>query len=225
MDHRNSYPEYSNDDDGEDVEILEVVGVDDEVPASVLPEPRGEEAPPAAEVDPEEYVLDFDHGAGMESAGGRPLGESEPEEQRQRWVRLRADYDNLRKRIDREREEFERHANLALVSRLLPVLDNLERALAAGALAVTDGPLREGLALIHRQLIEQLRREGLQPIEAVGQHFDPNLHDAVATDSESAEPAHMVVEELQRGYLFHDRVLRPTLVKVSTGPIEPAEDS
>ena len=78
------------------------------------------------------------------------------------------------------------------------------------------GALREGLILIHRQLIEQLNSEGLRSIEAVGQPFDPNLHDAVATDPTSDLPRNTIIEEMQKGYLFHNRVLRPAMVKVST---------
>ena len=222
MDDRDSYPEYHSDDDGDDVEILEVVGVEES--AAV---PRVPADPPPPEPEGPSYVLDFDRPEELLAVGGivEPGLPGEQEDERQRWVRLRADYDNLRKRIEREREDFERHANLGLVSRLLPTLDNLERALAAEALAENSRSLREGLVMIHRQLTEQLRREGLQPIEAVGRRFDPQLHDAVATESRGDAPAHTVVEELRRGYLFHDRVLRPTLVKVSTGPAEPAGDS
>ena len=116
----------------------------------------------------------------------------------------------------REREEFELHANIGLVSRLLPVLDNLDRARAADAASNSGEALREGLNLIHRQFIEQLSNEGLRPIEAVGQPFDPNLQDAVATDPTADLPRNTVVEEMQKGYLFHNRVLRPAMVKVAT---------
>ncbi len=209
-----SVPQAEN---GDDIEIVEVVGMDEESdpfgPASVLAEEK------AREVD--EYVLDLDDPNGgiladPPQTAARPT-EADAESDRRRLVRLKADYDNLRKRIDREREEFELHANLALVGRLLPVLDNLDRALAVDA---SDGPnaaLREGLVMIYKQLTDQLAEEGLQPIDALDQLFDPNLHDAVATQSDADAPANTVVEEFQRGYLFRSQVLRHALVKVTTG--------
>jgi len=201
----------------DDVEILEVVGVDDEAePFGALPEPSGLQE--SGEV--EEYVLDLDDpGAGILADPPRaaPSGTAEdPNSDRTRLVRLRADYDNLRKRIDRERAEFKLNANLSLVGRLLPVLDNMDRALAAGASDSSNAALREGLVMIYKQLTDQLAEEGLQPVATVGQQFDPNLHDAVATESDTDAPSGTVLEEFQRGYLFRNRVLRPALVKVST---------
>ena len=200
-----------------DVEIIEVVGVDEK------PDPFGTASEPAAEQAGEidEYVLDLDDPNGgiladPPQTAARQAG-ADPESDSTRLVRLRADYANLRKRIDRERDEFELHANLALVGRLLPVLDNLDRALATDAPDGSSGGLREGLVMIHKQLTDQLAEEGLQPIDAMDQLFDPNLHDAVATDSDSNEPANTVVEEFQRGYLFRNRVLRHALVRVTTG--------
>jgi molecular chaperone GrpE len=209
--------------DSDDVEILEVVGVEGEAISS--PPPRA--APTEEEEGPEEYLLDFDDPISPAATGevAEGAGGDQAETDQEQLLRVRADYDNLRKRISRERREFERHANGALVSRLLPVLDNLERALAADASAGGEAVLREGLIIIYRQLTEQLRQEGLEPIEAVGQPFDPNLHDAVETDATSAEPANTIVVELQRGYLFKDRVLRPSSVRVSTGEAGLVEDA
>jgi molecular chaperone GrpE len=209
-----SGPEAEN---GEDVEIVEVVGMDQEPDpfgtASGIAEER------AREVD--EYVLDLDDPDGGILADPPQMdarsAEAGSESDRTRLVRLRADYDNLRKRIDREREEFELHANVALVSRLLPVLDNLDRALGADASDDSSPALREGLVMICKQLRDELAEEGLQPIDAMDQVFDPNLHDAVAMASDADAPANMVVEEFQRGYLFRNRVLRHALVKVTTG--------
>ena len=207
-------------DDGEDVEILEVVGVDEDRDHETFPQlPVAPDPKPQAESSPEdeEYVLDMDDpGAGILADAEEESPEDGPDSDRTRLIRLRADYDNLRKRIDRERGEFELHANFNLVTRLLPVLDNLDRARAAEAKSDSGGALREGLILIHRQLTEQLNSEGLRSIEAVGQPFDPNLHDAVATDPTSDLPRNTIIEEMQKGYLFHNRVLRPAMVKVST---------
>jgi molecular chaperone GrpE len=229
MDENDSYPEIDAEvGDGDEVEILEVVGVDDvgrSAHRGPADEPEDEE--------PAEYLLDFDDPeedslAATAAAAGVVEAEDPAESDaavRQRLVRLRADYDNLRRRSEREREEFELHANGELVGRLLPVMDNLERALAANASSDPKDPLREGLVMIHRQLSEQLSQAGLRPIDAVGRPFDPNLHDAFATESSSDHPANTVLEEMQRGYLFQDKVLRPALVKVSTGNGEPGEDA
>jgi molecular chaperone GrpE len=209
-------------DDSDDVEIVEVVGLDEEAGAG--PERSAPRSGGDGDRSPNEYLLDLDSPDGDRltesgaAAGGTDDGEVSDH---QRLLRARADYDNLRKRIDRERRDFEQYANYALVGRLLPVVDNLERALQAG-----PGPgdtMREGLEMIYRQLMEQLQQEGLSPIQAVGLSFDPNLHDAVATDSTSERPANTVIEELQKGYLFQDRVLRPAAVRVSTAQPPDAE--
>jgi molecular chaperone GrpE len=175
--------------------------------------------------------LDFDEpqqGTRVDAAAAADSEEVEDrsdESDHQRFLRVRADYDNLRKRIERERSQFQLHANCELVGRLLPVVDNLERALATDTYEGLEGTLHEGLTMIYRQLIDQLRQEGLTPIATVGKTFDPSLHDAVATDPSSEEPANTVVEELQKGYVFQGRVLRPAMVSVSTGQACPEEDA
>lgn len=212
--------------DGDDVEILEVIGVEDSFSEPALDEPF-ESCRGSDELGHDEYLLDFDEpppglsvGDGMipdpRDYGNRSVDpERNGETDRQKLMRLRADYDNLRKRIDRERSEFELYANFALVGRLLPVMDNLERALAADI--SPEGPLREGLVMIRRQLSDQLEQDGLCVIETVGRSFDPVMHDAVVTEPSDEYPANTVLEELQKGYIFRDRVLRPAMVKVSTG--------
>ena len=187
----------------EDIEIIEVVGMEQsnadgrgEVVISFDDEPAAETPPPTGV------------GASVES----PMEDVGAEE---RLLRLRADFENLRKRIERERDEYHRHATASLVARLLPVLDNFERALAAARQSGRADPLLDGLALIQRQLLEELRREGLRPVECLGQPFDPSVHEAVATDATSRLPVNTVLEELQRGYYFDDRLLRPALVRVS----------
>ena len=228
MDENERFTDHSPDSgDSEDVEIIEVVGVDDGLPEQSVEtfEPIDEEGG----LSHDEYLLDFDeppsslkgNGVALAEPSTYPTGtleldaDEDGETDRQRLVRLRADYDNLRRRIDRERNEFELYANFALVGRLLPVMDNLERALAADI--GPEGPLREGLVMIRRQLSDQLEHDGLCVIETVGQIFDPAMHDAVATEPSAEHPANTILEELQKVYLFQDRVLRPAMVKVSTG--------
>jgi len=131
-------------------------------------------------------------------------------------LRLRADYDNLRKRIDRERQEFERRANSELVARLLPILDNFELALGMDVQTDAERAFREGFVLIYKQLTDDLRRQGLRAVGSVGQPFDPQVHDAVVTEESVDRPPNTVIEELRRGYMFREQLLRPAMVKVST---------
>jgi len=130
----------------------------------------------------------------------------------ERSLRLRADFDNFRKRVERERSEIGRYALLEPLRDLLPVVDNLERALAAPGDA---GDLRKGVEMILRQLHEILRRLGLAAVPAVGSRFDPSVHEAVSQEESEAVAVPTVVAELQRGYRLHERLLRPALVRVA----------
>jgi molecular chaperone GrpE len=118
--------------------------------------------------------------------------------------------------VARERDNFQLQANSSLIEGLLPVLDNFDRALQVQMTSGADGAFRAGMVMIYEQFSEALKEQGLRTIETVGQTFDPNLHDAVATDAKSAAPPNTIIEEFQRGYLFQNRVLRPAMVKVST---------
>jgi molecular chaperone GrpE len=138
------------------------------------------------------------------------------EELTQQLLRLQADFDNYRKRSRRDLQEGIIRANEELVRQLLPVLDNLERALAADSDASEDS-IREGVQLIYRQFMDILSREGLEPIRAVGEDFDPNLHDAVMMEAvEDPEMENQILQEFQKGYTFRERVLRAAVVKVAT---------
>lgn len=199
--------------DDDEIEILEVIGLDEDG-APVAPV---EEAAPPSE--PDEYVVDLDEEADeVASSGGVAVAATDDATgvQRDQLLRLQADFDNYKKRVEREREANRRIANLDLISRLLDVLDNFERAVAAARESEADQTFRDGVILIFRQLLDELRKEGLTSIDSIGEPFDPTRHDAVQTDPNSDLPHHTVVEELQRGYLLHDRLLRPSLVKVST---------
>ena len=137
-------------------------------------------------------------------------------EERTRRVRLQADFENYKKRIEKDREADQRHASARVVQNLLPVLDNFERAIASSVGDESDSPLHQGVQLIFRQLLDELRREGLVAIDTVGEPFDPALHEAVATEEHPDLPHQTIMEELQRGYTLNSRLLRPALVKVST---------
>lgn len=131
----------------------------------------------------------------------------------QRLARMQADFENYRRRMNREREEWFKYASQSLVAELLPVVDNFERALAAKE----EDPAQvvAGVEMIYRQLMDVLTREGLSPVPAVNEPFDPARHEAIMQEETDSYPDNTVIEELRRGYYFKDRLLRPALVKVA----------
>jgi molecular chaperone GrpE len=133
---------------------------------------------------------------------------------RDRYLRTLADFENYRKRADREKSDFFKYALAATIKDLLPVLDNFDRALEH---AEEGDEFHKGVLLIYKQLFDVLRRHGVKPIDEAGAHFDPNIHEAVVTEEDPSLPAHTVVAILQKGYYLHDRLLRPALVKVAVG--------
>jgi molecular chaperone GrpE len=146
----------------------------------------------------------------------------EAAEARDRYLRTLADFDNYRKRVGREREEWRRQAQEQVVREILPVLDNFDRALAAEPGAQAGG-FRAGVELIHRDFLKALERIGVRPFSAVGELFDPERHEAVARVERRDVADQTIVGETLRGYLFHDRVLRPAQVVVAVEPAPPSE--
>ena len=157
--------------------------------------------------------------------GGRPLAGGEDEEVatlrreiadlRDRSMRTLADFDNYRKRSERERRDAARYAASAPLGDLLEVVDNLSRALAAGG---TADDLKTGVEMTLRQLEDVLRRHGVEPVSASGERFDPAVHEAVSRLEDPDVETPTVVEELQRGYRLHERLLRPARVVVAVPP-------
>jgi len=193
--------------ESDEIEILEVVGLDEDSPAGSPIDGN------AGDSDAVEYVLDLDDPPKLDPLSDEPGDVGQPDAGL-RFQRLQADFENFKRRVEKERKDHENHATTSLVSRLLPVLDNFERAVSS--LPHESGEaLMDGVTLIFRQLLDELRKEGLNAIESVGQVFDPTLHDALETESEPGQADYVVVEELQRGYKFHGRLLRPALVKVA----------
>lgn len=129
--------------------------------------------------------------------------------------RLQADFDNYRKRTQKEKTELIKYASERLVVELLPVLDNFDRAVSAAKINPDFTSFSQGVEMILRQLQTALSKEGLKAMDAVGQPFDPNLHDAVLRVASEEHPENTVVEELQKGYYLKEKVLRPCMVKVS----------
>jgi molecular chaperone GrpE len=135
-----------------------------------------------------------------------------------RWLRQTAELDNFKKRTARERDEATRLANEVLIKDLLPVVDNLERAVAHASGGGNGKPLVEGVEMVLRQFLDVLTKHGAVQMLAVGQPFDPAKHEAMTqVESDDHEP-NSVVEEHQKGYLFRDRLLRPALVSVAKAP-------
>jgi molecular chaperone GrpE len=132
-----------------------------------------------------------------------------------RLLRVSAEFDNYRKRTDRERREFAEAAGADVIRELLPVLDDLERALAAPVDASSASSFRSGVELIHRQLLEVLRRRGVEPFEAIGHDFDPEWHEAVAQEPADGRRDGEITGEARKGYRVGRRLLRPAMVKVA----------
>lgn len=134
-----------------------------------------------------------------------------------RYLRLRAEFDNYRRRTRQEVDDIRARAAEGLAAALLPVVDNLERAAAFGGEGHDPKSLAEGVELVLKQLLMELGKVGVEPIEAAGKPFDPNLHEAVAHEESDESPEGTVIEELQKGYVLNDKVLRPSMVKVAKG--------
>ena len=137
------------------------------------------------------------------------------------WQRTQADFINYKRRNEQDREEFNKFANATLVLGLLPVLDDLKRALATIPPKSAKLPWVEGIRLIERKLSTSLETQGLTQIKALGEPFDPGLHEAVRQDKGKEG---VVIEELQKGYKLHDRVIRPTMAVVGNGEEAEKED-
>ncbi|HEX7183393.1 MAG TPA: nucleotide exchange factor GrpE [Thermoanaerobaculia bacterium] len=156
-------------------------------------------------------------------AGAQPAAETTEEETaklrreiadlRDRSMRTLADFDNFRKRSERERQETKKYALVEPIRDFLEIMDNLELALAAAGGSSDD--LKRGVEMIHRQMQELLRRQGVREVSALGQPFDPALHEAVSREEDPSVQAPTVTGEMRRGYMIHDRLLRPAMVKVS----------
>lgn len=138
----------------------------------------------------------------------------EKDELYDRWLRLQAEFDNFRKRTRREMEEIRSRAAEDLVLKLLPVIDNLERAIASAEQGPAGG-IAEGVKMIHKQFLSVLEGVGVSPIQALGQPFDPNFNEAVAYEESDEHSEGIVMEEMLRGYAFNGKVLRASMVKVA----------
>lgn len=133
-------------------------------------------------------------------------------------LRSQADFENYKKRSAREKEEAIKYANSSLLERLIAIVDNFELGLEAARAEGEKSPVFSGMSMVLKQLMDFLTDNGLQPIDATGQKFDPNLHEAIAHEPSDEFPEGVVVRQTRRGYRMKDRLLRPSSVVVSSGP-------
>ena len=141
--------------------------------------------------------------------------EKKLQDEENRYLRLRADFDNFKRRTQTERESAAKYRSQSLLTDLLPVLDNFERALQVDATTEDCQSIKKGIEMVYRSLVEATAKEGLEVIETVDHPFDPNVHQAVMQEQDDSKEAGVVLQELQRGYKLKDRVLRPAMVKVN----------
>ena len=172
---------------------------------SETPDTNDSEAPAPSEEAPE-----------MELEEKLQLAETEAKETYDRFLRLSAEFENFKKRTTREMNDFRKYANESLIRELLSVVDNLERALqSTNDGTQTDTGVLEGVEMTHKEILKIFEKFNVQPIEALDQTFDPKFHQAVMQESVEDKPDNTVIQELQRGYLMHDRLIRPSMVVVS----------
>ncbi len=168
---------------------------------------------------------------GMEGGSGeqdRPSSAAQADELQalqEKYLRLAAEFENYKRLAQRDQREFFRFANESLLKELLPIADNLERALGCAKKRDGNDGLVQGVELTLKQFLETLSKFGVRPIASVGEVFDPTKHQAVARVESSDKPDHSIVEELQKGYLLHDRVLRAAMVTVATSQSGNSEPS
>lgn len=163
--------------------------------------------------------LDDTAAAALDSAeeAGTAQLERERDELKDRLLRTAAEFDNYRKRNDRERQSLHESITAGVVEDLLPLMDDLERALRAEGGSEGTEAYRRGVELIYKRLGELLRQRGVKPIEALGADFDPHYHQAVTYEPAEGRREGEVLEEFRRGYVLGDRLLRPSMVKVAKG--------
>jgi molecular chaperone GrpE len=145
------------------------------------------------------------------------LKEQEAQENYDRLLRVSADFDNYKKRASRDMEEFRKFSNQSLIKEMLSVVDNLELAInSTNGHKTIDKGLLDGLAMTHTEILKVFEKFSVKPIIAKGQPFDPTFHEAVMQEATDEYPANTVINELQKGYLIHDRLLRPSMVVVAS---------
>lgn len=137
------------------------------------------------------------------------------EEEQNKAIRLRADFENYKRRVQLDKEADYKYRAQSVLSDILPVLDNFERALAVETTSEEAASLAKGVEMVYRSLLDAVSKEGLEQIAAEGVPFDPNFHQAVMQEKDDSKDSGIVLQELQKGYKLKDRILRPSMVKVN----------
>ena len=176
-------------------------------------------------IDKDQQVLKSDSGEAAKNPIDEPLEdlaqqlktkEQEAQENYDRLLRVSAEFENYKKRATREMEEFRKFSNQSLIKEMLSVVDNLELAMnSAKSHQASDKGLLDGLEMTHKEILKVFERFKVKPISASGQPFDPAFHEAVMQEETDEHPVNTVINELQKGYLIHDRLLRPSMVVVA----------
>jgi molecular chaperone GrpE len=176
-------------------------------------DPEAKEEKPAASPDQTETVAEETHQAEDDSEGLQ----ADLDRFRDLALRSQADFENYKKRSAREKEEAIKYANSSLLEKLIAIVDNFELGLEAARAEGEKSPVFSGMSMVLKQLMDFLADSGLQPIDAMGQKFDPNLHEAIAHEPSDKFPEGTVIRQTRRGYKMKDRLLRPSSVVVSSG--------
>ena len=184
--------------------------------ASPTTEDQTPQTPPENSTEAE--TVDEDLTARLQTA------EQKAQENYDRLLRISAEFDNYKKRTAREMQEVVKYANERMAKELLIVVDNLERAIEAACVGCADDdPLVKGIHLTLSEVLKILERHKIQPVKALGEPFDPNFHQAMMQEEVEDQPPNTVVREMQKGYVMHDRLLRPSMVVVSKAKADKAD--
>jgi molecular chaperone GrpE len=194
-----------------------------------VPEPNDQNGEDTDPMSGEAAVSSEGSGADTASAETSPLdplaeAKAEAMRMKEQWVRTAADFDNFRKRTRRELEDVRKAGREELLKELLPVFDNLERAVQSAQRATEVKPVAEGLAMVIRQFTETLGRTGIAKVPTVGKEFDPTVHEAIQQIETDEHPPRTIVAEVQPGYLQGERLVRAAMVVVAK-PKAPAADA
>lgn len=190
-------------------EHLEETEVNEEQQEEVAAEQSNEQAEQSAATSEEETLTEDQYKEKIAQL------EAKLEEEENRHLRLRADFDNMRRRHQLDSEAAQKYRSQNLLTDLLPVIDNFERALQVEVTSEDAQSLYKGIEMVYNSLIEATKKEGLEKIPAIGETFDPNVHQAVMQEQDSEKESGIVLKELQTGYKLKDRVLRPSMVSVN----------
>ncbi len=165
---------------------------------------------------PDEPIIDGEDDPVKELEAKLEAKEKEAGETYDRLLRVSAEFDNFKKRSSREMEDFRKFANQSLIKEMLSVVDNLELAMnSTNGHKAIDKDLLQGLEMTHKEILKVFEKFNVKPIDAKGQPFDPTFHEAVMQEETDDSPKNTVINELQKGYMIHDRLLRPSMVVVA----------